>query len=171
MTTQDNTEVILKATDTSDKKQIITYDRGTLSNPDTNRMMNENEGKLKAHWNSHGADSWQLEFDGSDGSSTFERLTYDKMRPSGAWPFNCDKIIPCNTFEGQTCGCSDEDGTNPKAIVYFLGSGSKMSDKLDFKSCQDLKDNGNVFDGDFKIGGSNKYCSNDWGELILLSRD
>ena len=103
------------------------------------------------------------------GGSSFILLLYwidDVSDYAGFWPFNCDKIIPCQEFEGQTCGCSDADGTNVKAIVYFLGASSKMaSEKLNFKSCDDLQDNGMIYDGDFKLdnGESGKtYCKSAW---------
>ena len=129
----------------------------------TAKLLNVNEGKIRSHWDQKGADIWKLDYSGNDGgTNAFEQLTFDKMRPVGAWPFDCQKIIPCNGFEGQTCGCSDNDGTNTKSIVYYLGSGSKMNAKLDFKSCQDLQDNGNIYDGQFNIDGQNKYCKSPW---------
>ena len=156
------------------KEQSFAYDRGTLRNigagtptSTTDKILNENNGKLRSNTGENGADSWKLEFDGNIGNNVFERLTFDKMRPAGAWPFDCDEIIPCNNFDGQTCGCSNEDGTNKKAIVYYLGSGSVMTNKLDFKSCADLKDNGVVYDGWFNIDGTSKYCKNHWSKFYI----
>ena len=157
------------------KKQSFAYERGTLRNIDAgthtstiDKILNENNGKLRSNTDENGADSWELEFDGNTGSNMFQQLTFDKMRPAGAWPFDCDQIIPCNNFNGQTCGCSNEDGTNKKAIVYYLGSGSVMTNKLDFKSCADLKDNGVVYDGWFNINGASTYCKSHWSKFIIF---
>ena len=151
-------------------KQILAYDRGTIRNVDrTEKVLNENEGKVRSHLDESGADSWEIEFDGNTGSNMFEQLRFDNMRPTGAWPFDCDKVISCNDFEGQTCGCSNEDGTNKKAIVYYLGSGSIMANKLDFKSCADLKDNGNIYDGYFNIDGTSTYCKSYWSKFFAIT--
>ena len=167
--TSPKVELVADASSGADNlKQIFVYERGTIRNTDrTEKVLNENEGKVRSHLDESGADSWEIEFDGNTGSNMFEQLQFDKMRPTGAWPFDCDKVIPCNDFDGQTCGCSNEDGTNKKAIVYYLGSGSIMADKLDFKSCADLKDNGNIYDGYFNIDGASTYCKSHWSKFTI----
>ena len=158
-------KVTLAATDTSDINQIMIYDKETLRNPDSGKILNVNEGKVRSHWDEKGADIWEFVYSGNDGgSNSFGRLLYDNIIPKGAWPFDCDSIISCSEFEGQSCGCSNMDGSNEKAIVYFLGTGSKMRDKLDFKTCQDLQDNGNTLEGKYMIDGTETYCQNQWSK-------
>ena len=159
----DSPIVKLVAEDANDQNQILVLDGGRLLNQYSNKILNINEGKIRSHWDQNGADLWILDYSGNDGgSNAFEQLTFDKMRPIGAWPFDCEKLIGCNNFEGQTCGCSNEDGSNEKAIMYFLGTNSKMSEKLNFKSCEDLKDHGVIYDGYFKINSVSAYCKNSW---------
>ena len=49
---------------------------------------------------------WTVEQVDSDSvENDFERITLDNKLPIGAWPFDCEKIIPCISMPQQTCGC------------------------------------------------------------------
>ena len=49
---------------------------------------------------------WTVEQVDSDSvENDFERITLDNKLPIGAWPFDCEKIIPCTSMPQQTCGC------------------------------------------------------------------
>ena len=87
----------------------------------------------------------------------------------GAWPFDCEKNIPCGDLPHQTCGCDHfvNDGSIEKmGIVYHLGTGSEISNKIDFKSCEELKSHGVTISGHFMIDGQKTYCSN-WSKFVL----
>ena len=51
-------------------------------------------------------------------------------------------------------------------IVYNLGTGSEISNKIDFRSCDEMKSHGVTISGYFVINGQKTYCSN-WSKLTL----
>ena len=72
----------LAATDTSDINQVMIFDKETLRNPDSGKILNVNEGKVRSHWDEKGADIWEFVYSGNDGgSNSFGRLLYDNIRP------------------------------------------------------------------------------------------
>ncbi len=150
------------------RKQQFPLRQGFLKTlADGGLYVNVNGDSVRAHETDEGADEWELIYDTdvNTDSYNFERLTFDKMRVRGAHPFYCEKILPCLESPHQTCGCDNPWTQEPQAIVYFLGAGSKMTEKLDFQSCEELALHGVTISGYFKIQGSLQYCSNDWSEL------
>ena len=150
--------------DQDNLQQEIIYEQGVLKNPMTGKQLIVNGKSVRAQKNESYSDIWEIEpFGHLPNARQFKPSLF--KGPKGAWPFDCDKIISCKGFEGQTCGCSDRNGSNPKAIVYYIGSSSIMANKLDFKSCEDLKINAVVHDGEYIIDGVKTYCHNSNGKV------
>ena len=150
-------EVFITKLDRKNLHQVIIYDQGVLKNPLTWKKLTVNGMRVRSQKEESNSDIWEIEpFGHLQNEKEFKPSLFNGLK--GAWPFTCDKILPCNGFEGQTCGCSDISGSNPKAIVYYLGSGSIMADKLNFQSCEDLKINSIVYDGEYVINGVKTYC-------------
>ena len=74
----------------------------------------------------------------------FTRLT-TPVANAGAWPYNCDQLIPCKDMPHQTCGCKnllEVANSDNFAIVYnmnvtglaFLLHETKVSLKPNFKT-------------------------------------
>ena len=150
-------EVFITERDYENLQQVIIYEQGVLMNPLTGKQLIVNGKRVRAQKDESYSDIWGIEpFGHQPHGREFKPSLFKGQK--GAWPFDCDKIIPCNGFEGQTCGCSDRSGSSPKAIVYYLGSGSTMAEKLNFQSCEDLKINSVVHDGEYLINGAKTYC-------------
>ena len=60
-------------------------------------------------------------------AADFERLPFSRMLPIGAWPFSCQKLIPCQETPHQTCGCLNTADSEQFAIVYNLKNPSKQN--------------------------------------------
>jgi hypothetical protein len=56
----DNTDILLKASDSSNANQVIIFEKGILRNPGSGKLLNINDGKVKGHWIEDGADTWEL---------------------------------------------------------------------------------------------------------------
>ena len=71
------------------------------------KLCNKSGVKLNySHQINEPAPLWTVEQVDSDPvENDFERITLDNKLPIGAWPFDCEKIIPCTSMPQQTCGC------------------------------------------------------------------
>ena len=94
--------------------------------------------------------------------TTFVRNPIDSKVPIGAWPFDCEKIIPCKELPMQTCGCDhflNEANLEKMGIVYNIDANSEMASKIKFQSCEELKYHGVYISGYFMINGLKTYCN------------
>ena len=137
-----------------------------------NKFLGVNGEKVEAYpqENEDMSETWTAEQVNVDSTETaFARITLNNKMATGAWPFECEKLIPCGDLPKQTCGCDHfvNDGSIEKmGIVYNLGTDSEISKKIDFRTCEELKSHGVSISGYFVIDEEKTYCSN-WSKFIL----
>ena len=145
----------------------IRLKKGNLIFVNDNIALGINDDNIEAVDVKDYSDLWSIEqIDTDPTEMEFVRNPIDTKAASGAWPFNCEKIIPCGNLPMQTCGCEQfEDATDPEkmGIVYYMNTDSDLTNKLDFKSCEELKYHGVYISGYFMIDGVKTYC-NSWGK-------
>ena len=65
----------------------------------------------------------------AEGTGTaFSRYQLQDVPPAGFWPFGCEKLIPCQGAEHQSCGCLNAGATEKLAIVYNLKKDGKTKE-------------------------------------------
>ena len=130
------------------------------------KILGTNGNSVQAYAKEHG-NNWIAQQDGTEPiEHTFTRNTLSNNLPTGAWPFDCEQFISCSDLPYQTCGCTG-NGTNQekRGIIYNIDSDSKLAQKVDYKSCEELKIHGVSIRGYFIINGARKYCGN-WGKYL-----
>ena len=158
-------DVSLAASDGDTTFSGVRFVKGNLIFDDLKKILGVNDIKVEAYpLMKEPTQLWTVEQVDSDSvENDFERITLDNKLPIGAWPFDCEKIIPCTSMPQQTCGCdyyAIDESLEKMGIVYNIGSDSEMADNLDFRSCEELKIHGVSISGYFLIGGVKTYCNN-----------
>ena len=163
-------DVLLKASDPSETKQDIRFKSGLIMNSALNLVLGANGDLVQSFALNQNGPQWEFEQVETDSTETdFAPIALSSKPPSGIWPYDCEKLIPCQELPYQTCGCDflQNDGSQEKmGIVYHLGAGSEMAPQLDYGSCEELAIHGLTYRGYFKIGGVETYCEN-WRKPIL----
>lgn len=162
-------DVVLKAADPDSLNQNVRFIGNQLVQGTLNKALGVNVDKVLG-FSMDSAHKWTMEqIDMDAAESSFAKIALADKPPNGAWPFNCEKLIPCQDLPYQTCGCDhfENDGSKEKlGIVYNLGaSDSSMIQKINFGSCEELAIHGLVLRGNFMIGGVKTYCDT-WSRII-----
>lgn len=164
-------DVVLKTADSASMNQNIRFMGHQLVQDSLNKVLGVNVDQVLSI-PKDSAHTWTMEQIGTDATEiTFAKIGLADKPPIGAWPFNCEKLIPCKDLPYQTCGCDhfdNDDGSKEKlGIVYNLAvADSSMLTKLNFGSCEELAVHGLAIRGYFKIGGVPTYCDT-WSKIII----
>ena len=147
----------------------IRFIKGDLIFDDGLTVLGVNGNRVETYQKQEGTGVWISEqVDTTSTENIFTRISIDNKQDSGAWPFDCEKLIPCKNLPMQTCGCDyhTRDETEEKrGIVYNMNSCSEMAKKIDFQSCEELKFHGVSISGYFMINGKKTYC-NSWSKYL-----
>ena len=161
----ENSNVVsLKEKDQTQIGQRLTLVNGKLTNEELKKSIEKSGNKVYALSMSHNTSWNQEDFIGLQ-ETDFVRHEPESKPLKSSWPFKCQKLIPCTTLPYQACGCEDRDDTENIGMVYHLGTDSKMVEKLDFQSCEELKTHGVSIRGYFSINGQDRYCEN-WSKFL-----
>lgn len=158
-------EVSVKSPDQSIASDIR-FKKGNLIFVDDNMVLGINGDEIEAH-EVHDAKEeshiWIAEQVNTDTTeTTFISNSIDSKPLVGTWPFDCDKVIPCNELPMQTCGCDhfkNDANLEKMGIVYNIDANSETASKIDFQSCEELKYHGVYISGYFMINGLKTYCN------------
>ena len=167
---RESQSIALKTNDPAKDEQRLKFRNGQLVNPNLKKYLGVN-GNAVLGLTSNPDSMWMLIQVETEPGSSFARIPPSNKPFHGAWPFDCQKLIPCNDVPHQTCGCdltSDYEDTEKRGIVQYLGSGSGLLTKLDFQSCEELQFHTLEISGYFMIGGAKTYCSS-WSKSIIGS--
>ena len=160
---------MLKASAQTSILKGIKFVKGILLFEEQNTVLGVNGDKIEAYPKEEGTHIWKAEQVTSDASETaFAKITLDSKPNSGAWPFDCENIIPCRDLPMQTCGCDDYSKYSDQeklGIVYNMDADSQMAESINFQSCEELKYHGVSIPGFFMINGIKTYCRS-WSEFF-----
>jgi hypothetical protein len=166
-----NNEVLIQLPDQTSKLTIIRFAKGNLLFDDQESVLGINGDKIEAYQKRNGAHTWiveqvkQVNIDATE--KLFTRMHIHSKPAFGTWPYDCERIIPCQDVPMQTCGCDNyasNVNSEKSGIVYNMDAAdSEMANKVDFQSCQELKNHGVSISGQFIIDGEETYC-NSWSE-------
>ena len=163
-------EVSIKSPDQSIASDIR-FKKGNLIFVDDNMALGINGDEIEAYDAKEESHTWTAEQVTMDTTeTTFLRNPIDSKVPIGAWPFDCEKIIPCKELPMQTCGCDhflNEANLEKMGIVYNIDANSEMASKIKFQSCEELKYHGVYISGYFMINGLKTYC-NSLSKCIII---
>ena len=163
-----NNEVLIQLPDQTSKLTRIRFAKGNLLFDDQESVLGINGDKIEAYQKRDGTHIWiveQVEIDATE--NLFTRMHIHSKPAFGMWPYDCERIIPCQDVPMQTCGCDNyasNVNSEKSGIVYNMDAAdSEMANKVDFQSCQELKNHGVSISGQFIIDGEETYC-NSWSE-------
>lgn len=165
-----NNEVLIQIPDQTSKLTRIRFAKGNLLFDDQESVLGINGDTIEAYQKRSGAHTWIVEQVNIDATETlFTRIPIHSKPAFGMWPYDCERIIPCQNVPMQTCGCDNyasNVNSEKSGIVYNMDSDSEMANKIDFQSCQELKNHGVSISGQFIIGGEETYC-NSWSKSTI----
>ena len=166
-----NNEVLIQIPDQTSKLSRIRFAKGNLLFDDQESVLGINGDKIEVYQKRSGAHTWiveqvkQVNIDATE--KLFTRMHIHSKPAFGTWPYDCERIIPCQDVPMQTCGCDNyasNVNSEKSGIVYNMDAAdSEMANKVDFQSCQELKNHGVSISGQFIIDGEETYC-NSWSE-------
>lgn len=154
-----NNLVMLKQSDPTSSDQHLMLKKGQLINQRLKKVIGVNGNEILSY-SMKANHRWKTQQVGEDPEQHFVRGVMENKPNPGAWPFDCEKIIPCTDIPQQTCGCRplSDASTENLGLLYNIGSDSTMREKLDFQSCEELKYHGLAIRGYFMINGAKTYC-------------
>ena len=163
-----NNEVLIQIPDQTSKLTRIKFVKGNLLFDDQESVLGINGEKIEAYKKRDGTHIWIVEQVNIDATENlFTRMQIHSKPAFGMWPYDCERIIPCQDVPMQTCGCDNyasNVNSEKSGIVYNMDAAdSEMANKVDFQSCQELKNHGVSISGQFIIDGEETYC-NSWSE-------
>lgn len=163
-----NNEVLIQIPDQTSKLTRIKFVKGNLLFDDQESVLGINGEKIEAYKKRDGTHIWIVEQKNIDATENlFTRMHIHSKPAFGTWPYDCERIIPCQDVPMQTCGCDNyasNVNSEKSGIVYNMDAAdSEMANKVDFQSCQELKNHGVSISGQFIIDGEETYC-NSWSE-------
>ena len=163
-----NNEVLIQIPDQTSKLTRIKFVKGNLLFDDQESVLGINGEKIEAYNKRDGTHIWIVEQANIDATENlFTRMHIHSKPAFGTWPYDCERIIPCQDVPMQTCGCDNyasNVNSEKSGIVYNMDAAdSEMANKVDFQSCQELKNHGVSISGQFIIDGEETYC-NSWSE-------
>ena len=160
-------EVLIQIPDQTSKLTKIKFTKGNLLFDEQESVLGINGDKIEAYQKRDGTHIWiveQVEIDATE--NLFTRMHIHSKPAFGMWPYDCERIIPCQDIPMQTCGCDNyasNVNSEKSGIVYNMDADSEMANKIDFQSCQELKNHGVSISGQFIIDGEETYCKS-WSE-------
>ena len=162
-----NNEVLIQIPDQTSKLTRIKFVKGNLLFDDQESVLGINGEKIEAYKKRDGTHIWIVEQKNIDATENlFTRMHIHSKPAFGTWPYDCERIIPCQDVPMQTCGCDNyasNVNSEKSGIVYNMDADSEMANKVAFQSCQELKNHGVSISGQFIIDGEETYC-NSWSE-------
>ena len=165
-----NNEVLIQIPVQTSKLTRIRFAKGNLLFDDQESVLGINGDKIEAYQKRDGTHTWIAEQVNIDAVETlFTRMPIHNKPAFGMWPYDCERIIPCQDVPMQTCGCDNyasNVNSEKSGIVYNMDADSEMANKVAFQSCQELKNHGVSISGQFIIGGEETYCKS-WSKSTI----